>query len=81
MIYSKTNKDAATVVGRSTHAIRAMAASLAFSNQVDIDEILRNCSWKNHTTFSNFYLKDMTQMRDDLHSLGPLVVAEKVEVP
>ena len=58
-----------------------MAASLAFSSQIDLDEILRNFSWKNHTTFYEFYLKDMIQVRDDLHSLGPLVVAQKVVAP
>ena len=49
-----------TLTSKSTHAIRAMAASLAFTSQMDIDGILRNCSLKNHTTFSEFYLKDMS---------------------
>ena len=44
-VYSNANKDTASLVGRSTHAIRSMAASLAFWGQVDVDEILRNCSW------------------------------------
>ena len=79
MVCMYTN--AASLVGRSTHAIQAMAASLAFSSQIDLDEILRNCSWKNHATFSEFHLKDMTQVRDDLHSLGPLVAAQKVVAP
>ena len=80
-IYSNANKDAATLVGRCTHTIRAMTASLAFSTQVDLDEILKACSWKNHATFSEFYLKDMTQVREDIHSLGSLVVAQKVVAP
>ena len=66
-IYSNANMDAATLVGRSTHAIRSLAASLAFSTQVDLDEILKACSWKN-------LFKDMTQVRKDVHSLDPLVV-------
>ena len=37
-IYSNANKDAPVLVGRTTHAIRAMAASLAFSSQVDLEE-------------------------------------------
>ena len=49
-VYSNANKDAATLVGRTTHAILLMAASLAFSSQIDLDEILKNCSW-NHITF------------------------------
>ena len=57
-----------------------MAASLAFSSQIELDEVLRKCLWKSHTTFSEFYLKDMTQVRDDLLSLGPLVAAQKVVI-
>ena len=80
-IYSNANRDAAALSGSSTHAIQAMVASLAFSGQVNLDEVLRNCSWKSHTTFSEFYLKDMTQVRDDLLSLGPVVAAQKVVAP
>ena len=58
-----------------------MAASLASTSQIDIDEILNNCSWKSHTTFPEFYLKDLTQVRDELHSVGPIVAAQKVVVP
>ena len=76
-VYSNDNKDTASLVCKTTHAIRVMAASLAFTSQIDIDEILKNCSWKHHTTFSEFYLKDLTQVRDDLHSLGPIIAAQR----
>ena len=58
-----------------------MPASIAFTGQIGLYKILKNCSWKNHTTFSEFYLKDMTQVHDDLDSLGPLVAAQKVVAP
>ena len=79
-MYSSANKDAAALVGRTTHAIRAMAAYLAFFSQIDINEILKNCTWKSHTIFSEFCLKDLTQVHDG-HSLGPIVAAQKVVVP
>ena len=41
-VYSVTNKDAASLVGRSTHVICAMVALPAFLSQIDIDEILKN---------------------------------------
>ena len=55
-----------------------MAASLAFSSQTDLVK-----SWEIFPgkTFFEFYLKDMTQVHDDLHTLGPLVAAQKVVVP
>ena len=81
LVYSNTNKDAASLVGSTAHAIHTMASSLAFTGQTEIDKILKNCSWKNHTTFSEFHLKDLTLVYDDLHSLGPIVAAQKVVVP
>ena len=80
-VYSNANKDAAALVSRTTRAIRAMAASLAFTSQINIDKILKYCSWISHTTFLEFYLKDLTQVHDDLHSLGPIVAAQKVVMP
>ena len=80
-MYCDANIDPAAIVGRTTDAIRAMAASLIFTSQIDIDEILKNCSWKSYTAFSELCLKDLTQVCDDLHSLGPIVAAQKVVVP
>ena len=54
---------AAALSSGSTHAISSMAASLAFWGHVDLDEVLQNCSLKSYTTFSEFYLKDMTQVQ------------------
>ena len=68
----------ATSLGKTTRVIHSVAASLALTSQIDIDEILRNCSWKSHTTFSEFCLKDMTQVHDDLHSPGPIVAVERM---
>ena len=65
------------MAGRSTHAMCA----LAFSGQADLDEVLKNRSCKSHTTFSEFFLKDMIQVRDDPLSLGPVIAAQKVVVP
>ena len=78
LVYTNANKDAASLCGRTTHAIRSMASSLAFSGQVDIEEVLKACSWKSHTTFSEFYLKDMSQVKGNLLTLGPLVAAQRV---
>ena len=64
-VYSNVHKDEASLVGRTTYAIRAIAASPAFTIQI---EILKNCSWKSQTTVL-VYLKDLTQVLDDLHSL------------
>jgi len=77
-IYLKANEDVSVLVGRTTHDIRAWAASFAFHENVSLEEILKACSWKSHTTFTDFYLRDISQVRDQVLELGPLVVAQNV---
>ena len=50
-----------------------------FFGKVDMDEVLKKCSWKSH--FSEFYLKDINQVRDDLLSLGPVGGGQWVAAP
>ena len=72
LIYTKAGEDVSVLTGRSTHAIRAMASSWAFYRSVSLEEIMRACSWKNQSTFSSFYLKNLTAIQDDMHVLGPV---------
>lgn len=80
-VYGNPSKDAAQLVGRTTHEIRAMAATLAFTSQAGLDEVLKACTWKSHSTFTSFYLRDMAHTREELFTLGPLVAAQKVVLP
>ena len=59
------------------HDIRAFSASWALLKGVALDTILQAGSWKSHTTFTSFYLRDLTQhnLKTDERSIGPLVVA------
>jgi integrase len=59
------------------HDVRGLATSWAFKNSVPLVDVLRAGSWKNHTTFTNFYLKDLTSIQDGLRSLGTLSVAQQ----
>jgi hypothetical protein len=60
------------------HDLRGMATTLAFNNNATLTEVMRAASWKRHTTFSDFYLKDLTSINDGLRSLGTLSVARRV---
>jgi len=80
-VHGDPNDEAAQVSGRTTHAIRALAASMAFTSQAGLDEVLKACSWRCHSTFTDFYLKDLTHMRENLMVLGPLVAAQTVTRP
>lgn len=76
--YANVDDHSAKLLGTSTHAIRGLAATLAFKGVASMEDILKACSWKSHNTFTSHYLKDVSGLMDGLHKLGPLVVAQKV---
>ena len=73
--YESTTEDHRRVSGIKAHDVRGVASSLALMKHASIDSILEACSWKNHSTFTRFYLKDLTRIQDDLLVLGPVVAA------
>ena len=74
--YDQVDDRSAQLLGTSVHAIRGIAATLAFKGSAPLEEIMQACSWKGHNTFTSFYLKDVSGMSKDVYSLGPLVVAQ-----
>jgi hypothetical protein len=64
--------------GIRAHDVRAMSASLAFMRSVALEDIFQATSWRCHTTFTDFYLRDLSLQSDQLFKLGPLVVAQSV---
>jgi integrase len=73
--YDSSSKDDLQVTGVKAHSVRALAASWAFHTNVSMEDIMNACSWKNSTTFTRFYLKDMAMIRDEMFHLGPVVAA------
>jgi hypothetical protein len=59
------------------HDVRGFATSWAFSNSVPLVEVLRAGTWKNHSTFSEYYLKDVSTLKDAMLSLVTLSVAQQ----
>ena len=55
--------------------IRAIASSLAYQTTYSIDDVLSAASWSNHTTFTDYYLREVSGLEGKLHVLTPLVVA------
>ncbi len=62
----------------SGHQIRGMAASLASFSGCATRQILDAVYWKNSSTFSSYYLKDLAQQVGNVWSLGPVVAASSV---
>ena len=59
------------------HEVRGMAASWAYFQQVPMENILKAGTWKNHNTFTSYYLKDLTRIRGQMLTLGSLVVSQQ----
>ena len=57
------------------HEVRALSSSWAFFDKVPLSEILKAAVWNQSSTFAKFYLRNMSQQLQNLHNLGPIVVA------
>ena len=80
-VYKQPNKYAMEVAGMSAHDIRGIAATLVFRSMTSMEDLLRSGRWKNHTTFTDHYLKDLSAIdSEELIHLGPIVAGQKVIV-
>ena len=76
--YKKCPHHVIQLVSAKPHEVRALATSLAWKADSCLTDILQAACWSHHSTFTNFYLKDLSVIKGDLHNLGPLVVAQQV---
>ena len=76
--YGSLTKRDLTFMNIKAHEVRAVSTSWAYHNRIPSEDILQAASWKNHSTFSNFYLRSLTTQEGDLLRLGPLVSAQRV---
>ena len=79
--YRHPGKKAIELSGTGSHEIRRIASTLVFRGVVSTEDLLRVGSWKSPTTFTDFYLKDLSVLDgNSLRSLGPLSIGQKVIV-
>ena len=76
--YKKSTTHTINLSGARPHEVRALAASMAWQSNLRLADILEACTWRKHTTFTHHYLRDISMIQDELHSLGPLVAAQSV---
>ena len=79
--YSSAPEDVIELSSARTHEVRALASSMAFRGNMDLEEVLKACTWKSANTFTTHYLRDVSTFAEELHSLGPLVAAQSVVHP
>ena len=76
--YQDASDEEASLVHARVHDLRAQASSWNLQTSASLDEILRAAQWRTHSTFSDYYLKDMSMVEEDLLRLGPIVTGGRV---
>ena len=77
LAYRKLTRRDISFLKIKAHEVRALS-SWAFFDKALLNEILKAAVWNQSSTFAKFYLRDMSQQAANLHTLGPIVVAQKV---
>jgi integrase len=73
--YQAAGSEVSSLVHRSTHEIRAVAASYAAFSNVSIEEILMECRWAQPSTFAKYYLRRVSGDSQGFKVLLPLQMA------
>ena len=60
----------------TAHEVRAIATSWHFHHTMSLQNVMKAASWRSHSTFSSFYLRDVSMFADGLLQLGPIVAAQ-----
>lgn len=81
LAYAAAGQDQFQLHRRSAHEVRALATSWAFTHCLSVRDVMAAASWKAHTTFSSFYLRDVSLIKDGMLHLGPVVAAQRVVQP
>ena len=76
--YTDVSEEEALLGQVRAHDLRAQATSWNLHHSISLNEILRAAQWRSHTTFTSFYLRDMSMFEDDILRLGPLVTAQVI---
>lgn len=77
-----TDEDAALSLRKaSVHELRALSTSLRFHQSHSLSSVMEAACWRGSSTFSTFYLRDLSLTSDGLTSLGPFVAAQEIVGP
>ncbi len=76
--YEVEENNKGPLLNRATHEIRAQAASYSLYANVSVENILRQCRWAQHSTFTKFYLREVAGQQGELMVLPPVMSAGTV---
>ena len=76
--YNSISRSQTKLFKTRAHELRALSASWAYFNFIPLDEIIKAAVWSASSTFAYHYLRDFNRQTNNLHGLGPVVVAQKM---
>ena len=66
-----------TLSGVKAHQVRGVSTSNAFAHS-SMEQVLEMGSWSTDTTFTNFYLKDLSQQNERGYTLAPMITGNVI---
>ena len=75
--YASTSDENCSSLRVRVHKVRNVAASLLFKRNCAAHRVLKVGTLSSQSTFSAFYLRDVTHRHMDTFSIGPLVAAQQ----
>ena len=79
LAYQSAQPDDLKIAKVRSHEVRALAASTAFKENRSYQSINKACYWRGHSTFTNYYLRDLA-MEQNYELQMPNVVAAATKV-
>ena len=76
-LHTADDPEALALAQARPHEVRAIASSLALQATFALTDILGAAQWSTPSIFAAYYLRDVSVFDGKLHSLGPLIVANK----
>ena len=78
LAYENSDEDQQELGRVTAHEVRALAASANFRKNMSIQTINKACYWRGHSTFTNFYLRDIAMHRNGELHLPNVVAASQI---
>ena len=76
MAYQSCSSDITKKLKINAHEVRAIAHSTAFYGNISMSDLLQSARWAQQTTFTSYYLRDVSVDLDGIHRMGPVLVAQ-----
>ncbi len=79
--HASADPEDARLVQAKVHEVRALSTSALFLQTHSLQAVMEAACWRNHNTFSQFYLRDIAMHSEGMISLGHIVAGQRILGP